>query len=73
MLPLKASVCVLSEGSWGRTGKDDEHSSPRMDSKHTHRYHKLLVAASVELGRWLFDVLTEQPTGFYKYLCNKPH
>lgn len=34
---------------------------------------KLLFTASVELGRWLFEMLAEQPTVFYKYLLNKPH
>lgn len=65
---------VVLKGSRGRTGKDDEKlcsSSPRMDSMGT--TNKLLFAASLELGRWLLEVLAEQPTGFYKYLCNKPH
>lgn len=77
MLPLKAWVCVVLEGSRGRAGQE------KMMNTHLHRgwtantsmgtTNKPLFAASVELGRWLFEVLAEQPTGFYKYLCNKPH
>lgn len=74
MQPLKASVCVVLEGSRGRE---------KMKNSRLHRgwtantgtgiTNNLLFAASVELGRWLFEMLAEQPAGFSKYLCNKPH
>lgn len=74
MQPLKASVCVVLEGSRGR----EKMMNSRLHQGWTANTYigittNLLFAAPVELGRWLFELLAKQPTGFSKYLCNKPH
>lgn len=60
MQPLKASVCVVLEGSRGREKMRNSRLHRAWTANTGIGITNNLFAASVELGRWLFEMLAEQ-------------